>query len=582
MGRKENLSAVALAVAGLAGGVAGEAAAKLPPTTIGATVTGDAAAPYSPLLRGPGWARVTRPDLASAQPGRAERRRSLLYLVQVTDFQLADEESPARVEFLDPIGPPFTAAWRPQEALVPHMVDASVRRINRFRRSPVRPGRGRRARLCLALATGDLADNQQLNEARWVRRLLEGGRIHPNSGVKRKSCAATRTEARRYTGVQDRDDLPDERFYDPDAPLGAFAAWPRYRGLMDRAQRPFRTAGLDVPSYVALGNHDVLVQGNAAASAGFGRIAVGCSKPLGVPSSAVARQVAPGVRAAQAPGEFPVPPDPRRRLIDERDYKLELGRGSQADAHGFAFQEAGLRRASRGAAGYYSFSPRPGIRLIALETNADVGVVGLDGNIDAPQFRWLGRELARAGRRGELVLIYAHHPISSLTAATPDETAPPCRSPEGRNPGCDLDPRSSQPIRLAADFTALLLAHPSVVAFVAGHHHTNRVTAYPRADGQGGFYEIVTASEVDWPVQSRLIELMDNRDGTLSIFGTLIDQGGPIAAPPSGTPARRFDRAQLAAIGRTFSFNDPQSQSNGGPGTPEHQNVELVLPDPRP
>ena len=257
------------------------------------------------------------------------------------------------------------------------------------------------------------------------------------------------------------------------------------------------------------------------------------------------------------------------------------GPGLPRDGHGFAYQDRAERRASRGAAGYYSFSPRPGVRLIALETNADAGVVGLDGNIDAPQFRWVARELRRAGRRDELVFVYAHHPISSLTAEAPDESAPPCRSPEGRNPGCDADPRSSEPIRLAADFAALLLAHPNVVAYVAGHHHTNRVTSYPRPYGRGGFYEIVTASEVDWPVQARLLELMDNRDGTLSIFGTLIDQGGPVGAPAAGTPAASFGPPELAAIGRTFSFNDPQSEANGGPGMPPDRNVELLLPGPR-
>jgi metallophosphoesterase (TIGR03767 family) len=574
-----------VAIAALALGGVGEAGAKAPPTTVRATVAGDPAAPYSALTGGPGWPRVIRADLAAPRPGRRERRRSLLYFAQVTDFQLADEESPARVEFLDPLGSPFAAAWRPQEAFVPQMVDASIRRINRLRRSPLRGRGGRRARLRLALATGDLADNQQLNETRWVRTLLEGGRLDPNSGVQAKSCSAgplPAGEARRYTGVQDRDDLADERFYDPDSPSGPFSAWPRYPGILDRAQRPFDAAGLEVPSYVALGNHDVLVQGNAAATAGYVRISRGCVKALGIPSATAARMArAAAGPAAQGPGEFPVPPDPRRRLIDERRFKAELGEGGQADAHGFGFLGDRERRASHGAAGYYSFSPRPGIRLIALETNPDAGVVGLDGNIDDPQFRWLERELDRAGRRGELVMVYAHHPISSLTAAVPDESAPPCESPEGRNPGCDLDPRSSQPIHLAADFTALLLAHPNVVAYVAGHHHTNRVTAHPRAGGQGGFYEIVTASEVDWPVQSRLLELMDNRDGTLSIFGTMVDQGGPIGAPPPGTLGRSFGRAELAALGRTFSFNDPQSENNGSAGTPLDRNVELVVPDPR-
>ena len=77
---------------------------------------------------------------ATAQAGRAERRRSLLYLGQLSDFQLADEESPARVEFID-YGP-FGAAWRPWEAMNPQIDDAMIRQLNALRQA--QPGRGRR------------------------------------------------------------------------------------------------------------------------------------------------------------------------------------------------------------------------------------------------------------------------------------------------------------------------------------------------------------------------------------------------------------------------------------------------------
>jgi hypothetical protein len=75
---------------------------------------------------------------------------------------------------------------------------------------------------------------------------------------------------------------------------------------------------------------------------------------------------------------------------------------------------------------------------------------------------------------------------------------------------------------------------------------------------------------------------MDNRDGTLSIFGTLIDHGASLATPPSGTPAGAFDSETLAAIGRELSYNDPQAGvEEGAEGRPQDRNVELLLPDPR-
>ena len=49
-----------------------------------------------------------------------------------------------------------------------------------------------------------------------------------------------------------------------------------------------------------------------------------------------------------------------------------------------------------------------------------------------------------------------------------------------------------------------------VLAYVAGHEHRNRIEAHGLTGG-GGFWEIVTASHLDWPQQARVIELADKR-----------------------------------------------------------------------
>jgi hypothetical protein len=75
---------------------------------------------------------------------------------------------------------------------------------------------------------------------------------------------------------------------------------------------------------------------------------------------------------------------------------------------------------------------------------------------------------------------------------------------------------------------------------------------------------------------------MDNRDGTLSIFGTLVDHGAPLATPAAGTAAFGFAPETLAALGREFSYNDPQvGVEDGAEGSLQDRNVELLLPDPR-
>jgi metallophosphoesterase (TIGR03767 family) len=439
--------------------------------------------------------------------------------------------------------------------------------------------------MALTITTGDSADSQQINEVKWVVRLLEGGRLDPNSGVEAGACgalsAAPPGEAARYTGVQDDDDaLESGRFYDPDRPSGAFAAWPRYPGLMDRAQVPFEAAGLSRPSYVAFGNHDGEVQGTIHALAALDTLAKGCVKPLAGVTGGIAGLAALLTSPARS---IVVAPDADRGYADRPTYKALHATGRQGDAHGFALVDKAELAASRGQASYYAFTPRRGLRMIAINTVAEGDVLNSNGNLDDPQFRWLRRQIEAAEGRSELIVLFGHHPIGRLTNPAPDEDAGDCALRAVTGPGCDLDPRSSKPLRMGADLRALALAHPNVIAYVAGHTHRNRITAFKRGSGRaGGFWAIETASEIDWPIESRLLEIMDNRDRTLSIFGTLIDHGAPISTPPPGSAAASFGPDALAAIGREFSFNDPQvGVEHGAEGRAQDRNVELLLPDPR-
>jgi hypothetical protein len=483
------------------------AADPLGQSTVEQRIVPDGAAGFDQLGTGPGEPYAVREaGFGAAQPGRENRRVSLAYFGQLSDFQLADEESPARVEFSDPAGSPVEAAFRPWEALEPFIDDAMIRQVNAFSgASPIPSGDGSRAPMNFAIDTGDSADSQQLNETEWVRTLLEGGTLDPNSGIdpavySHPLCPPLgvpgAAEAARYTGVQDYDDYVEglnPYFYDPDEPRGAAAGWPEYPGLMDRAQQPFEAAGLDVPSYVAFGNHDGLVQGNQAANAAFEEVATGCTKTMeGMPTL--------------------VPPDPARRYVSKAQFKQVFEEGDQADGHGFGDVDPAEEDVSHGAAGYYSFVPVPGLRMIALDTVCEGGVAGpcADGNVDDPQYRWLQGILEKATAADQLVVIFSHHAIPSLTANVPDEAAPPCTGPDSHghdaNPGCDVDPRLSTPIHLGDDMVALLHRYPNVIAWVAGHSHVNDVTPYPDPSGNGhGFWSIRVAAEADWPQQARLL-----------------------------------------------------------------------------
>ena len=133
-------------------------------TTVEQKLAGDGDPDFQRLSLGPGEGYVVREEgIGAAQAGRESRRESLLYFGQLSDFQLADEESPARVEFLD-FGP-FSSAWRQNEAFLAHQAEAMVRQLNAFApASPLMAGDGSRRAMDFTINTGDAADSQQLNE----------------------------------------------------------------------------------------------------------------------------------------------------------------------------------------------------------------------------------------------------------------------------------------------------------------------------------------------------------------------------------------------------------------------------------
>jgi hypothetical protein len=117
----------------------------------------------------------------------------------------------------------------------------------------------------------------------------------------------------------------------------------------------------------------------------------------------------------------------------------------------------------------------------------------------------------------------------------------------------------------------------------------NRIVPYKRRASEygsaGGFWEVNTASHIDWPQQSRLLDLFDNKDGTLSLFATLLDHSSRLRGRvPDGAVDGDGVRA-LAAISRELSFNDPQADNgedghSDARGSRRHRNVELLIRDP--
>jgi hypothetical protein len=168
------------------------------------------------------------------------------------------------------------------------------------------------------------------------------------------------------------------------------------------------------------------------------------------------------------------------------------------------------------------------VRFVVLDSVSDSG--GDGGNLDQTQFAWLDDQLAQADAARELTLVFAHHTLETMNQAAspfpPGDTPPPPY--EGVHLGED-SPQSPCPGAAgpAETVKCLFLRHPTVVGYITGHEHRNRIRAVPRSgvDGDeasgragGGFWQVTTASHIDWPQQARLLDLVDNGDGTLSLL----------------------------------------------------------------
>lgn len=555
-----------------------------------------------------GWPIRVREELVGPQRrGREGRRVALAAFHHGTDYQFPDAQSPARVEFLaryaDQPTPSFlSSAQRPQEALIVQATEALHRQLRDVKRGPV-TGR----KIDFAISTGDNYDNKQRNELQWFLTLMNGGELAPNSG------------GEKFEGVQTFDGLEYDDWYyhpDPDLELPPLApekdhykrdlGFPHYPQLLDAAIESFRASGVGVPWYQTYGNHDSLVQGNERVNDFYAAVAVGGEKVLhpadGIPDAhRFWRALTP-----TEPGEEPDPDalafylsmpkaevtaDENRRFIFDRDYILaHLRDGGEPPGHGFGwwnYQQIYL---------FYTFDISEQVLGVSLDTCAPVVA---DGSIGEAQLQWLERRLIGAhsryfdGAGGEvrtfnddrLVIVFGHHRLDGIR---------PTQNPRqvgGKDDKADAPDTFRGPdgyvYRLEQQhggdaLRELLHRFPNVAAYVNGHSHLNRVEPYPDPRQEsGGFWEITTSAVLDPPQHGRVIELVDNRDGTLSIFGTLIDHAGPPRTDWAGPRDTGRDQVlELASIARELGFNDPQAGVEGKVGADTDRNVELLLPAP--
>ncbi|MEU6509112.1 TIGR03767 family metallophosphoesterase [Streptomyces sp. NPDC046942] len=511
-------------------------------TTLASVATPRNSSGYQRLGDGPGWQRVVRGELATPKSGRASRRRTLAAFVQFTDLHLQDVQSPLRAEFLRSNG---VHAWRPHEALTVQGAISLVERVNALKGGPVTG-----APLGFVMTTGDNTDNNAGSELEWFMQVMSGGRITPNTG-----------DPRHYEGVQNSGLKlywqPDSTVRDNDKALGL----PHLNGFLAAAIREVNSPGLNLPWYSTVGNHDGLALGcfGIHGDPYLAEFAIGGKKLMSL-SAAEGKKLQDAIRdnkdphgvgyrdllKAHAREMRSVTPDEKRAPYTPADYlKAHLDpayRGHGPTGHGYS--SANLDAGTQ----YYTFRISADVIGISLDTTDACGMPG--GSLGTAQLKWLDKTLT--DNKDSYAVVFSHHTSTTMSNTWPD----PARPAEKRHTG--------------AEVLAVLSAHAGVLAWVNGHVHQNVITPHQVSGGRS-FWEISTASHVDFPHLARIIELTDNKDGTVSLFTTLIE-----SAAPHRTDFTDLSQTGLAALYRELAFNTPGASKTLA-NTAVHRNTELVL-----
>jgi hypothetical protein len=111
----------------------------------------------------------------------------------------------------------------------------------------------------------------------------------------------------------------------------------------------------------------------------------------------------------------------------------------------------------------------------------------------------------------------------------------------------------------------VLHRHKCLVTWLVGHRHVHEVTPHTRRDGSNaGFWEITTASIIDWPAQVRSVEILRQRDGNLEIVCTLLNHDA--------------SEGSLAALHRDLSLRFAGARAQSMQGAATDGNVRLLRP----
>jgi metallophosphoesterase (TIGR03767 family) len=483
----------------------------------------------------------------------------LATLIHLSDLHICDAASPARLEFLDRIADPdnplstmvpYVGTYRAQEFLTTQVLESMVQAVNEITSGPLL-----NAAVDAVIITGDVIDNAQKNELSWYKAVLEGEEVDPKSGVLGLPTGSFVSDAQTY----------DPHYYHPDGAPEGFAedrphqlhGFPIFKGVTAGALTPFNATGLKHHWYAIHGNHDALLQGTAEPTPALELLATGSAKLSGLGENPnlqnlfdafgeVGPASYPGIESLET---TPITADARRSLVAIEDWvKIHTDCGHD---HGLDANENQIS--------YWYRDIGTDVRLIALDTVNRFG--GWQGCIHPEQFIWLKNVLAAS--TDKYIVLTSHHPLSCLFNG--------------------YFPANAEAPALENEVLLLLEHFPNVIAWVSGHVHDHKISQRFNSEGKHLFWEIRTGSHIDWPQQSRTIEIAKTTDGKIVIGTVIIDHKGPIEF--TGTPAECASPVALSGLSRQLAANDWQRQNGDfavslAEGQPEDRNIWLYAADP--
>lgn len=493
------------------------------------------------------------PHLGDSFPQECE---PLLIMHHLSDLHVCDAQSPIRPEFLDRWADPDSpireqvgtiGTYRPHSMLSPHVVESMVQSLNQIESGPL-SGHP----IDAAIVSGDTTDNAQLNEVNWYLALLDGLAIRPDSGTFEK-----------YEGViDDAAEHYDVKYWHPhgtpsgraDDDARANYGFPVVPGLLDSCRAPFNATGLDVPWFAVHGNHDALLQGTVTTNELTSIEMMGNKRYESLPTS-MTLEATLGAFNETGPADYPpssdasyveVTADVERRALERGQFAaLHLESPGSPKGHGFTEKNVSERTM------YYSTDVGK-VKLIVIDSVNQFG--GWQGSLDEAQFAWLESEIANSTKP---VVLSSHHPLLLMFNDYAPMGRRVCRDEIGE----------------------MLRKYPQVILWLAGHEHRHHVEWIGPEIGEVGFWMVETASHIDWPQQSRTVEVVRDKLGDIYIGLSIVDHIAGKDYSSAQTPV------EIAALSRVLSANVWQRREELGAkhgftwyeGAPEARNTVLRI-----